>query len=139
MQRYDIFISPVKNLSLKSFLHFLWACENPLKKNWCIILTSFYLVTSFEHLDQKSHVGSHILNLLFTYTFLYYFFCYACKALYIINSKTMQWNMYSPAVSSATLFCSNGPDYIKHFAFTILLNFHLFGIPCTWNLKHFKL
>ena len=26
---------------------------------WCIILTSFYLVMSFEHLDQNSHVGSH--------------------------------------------------------------------------------
>ena len=39
-------------------------CENPLKniKIGCIILTSFYLVTSFKHLDQKSYVGAHNSN-----------------------------------------------------------------------------
>ena len=51
---------------MKSFLQFLWAGENPLKTIiiWCIILTSFYLITSFEHLDQKSHVGSHLFTLV---------------------------------------------------------------------------
>jgi len=29
--RYDVFISVVKKLSLKSFLQFVWAGENPLK------------------------------------------------------------------------------------------------------------
>jgi len=37
-------------MSLKSFLQFLWSGKSPLN----------YLVTSFEHLDQKSHVGSHM-------------------------------------------------------------------------------
>ena len=54
-------------LSLKRVLQFLWTGENPLKnkKGWCIILTSVYFVTSFEHLDQKSHVGSHMLIFVF--------------------------------------------------------------------------
>jgi len=33
LQRYDIFISLVKKMSLKSFLQFLWAGENPLKNH----------------------------------------------------------------------------------------------------------
>jgi len=33
LQRYDIFISLVKKLLLKSFLQFLWAGENPLKNH----------------------------------------------------------------------------------------------------------
>ena len=54
----------LRMLSLKSFLQFLWAGKNPLKniKIRCIILTSIYFVTPFEHLDQKSHVGSHMLT-----------------------------------------------------------------------------
>jgi len=61
-------------LSLKRFLQFLWDGENPLKTHNNLmhyrILTSFYLITSFEHLDQKSHVGSRIV-ITSTIDFLY--------------------------------------------------------------------
>jgi len=63
MQRYDIFISLVKKLSLKSFLQFLWAGENPLKNhnNLMHYFDIILLNDVIEHLDQKSHVRSHIV------------------------------------------------------------------------------
>jgi len=48
-------------MSLKLFT-VLWAGETPFKNhnNLLHFWTSLYYVTSFEHLDQKSHVGSHL-------------------------------------------------------------------------------
>jgi len=67
LRRYDIFISLVKNFVTKKLLTVFvgqrksWVDLKTIII-WCIILTSFYEVTSFEHLDQKSHDGSHILT-----------------------------------------------------------------------------
>jgi len=54
-------------------------------------LTSFYLVTSFEHLDQKSHVGSYILTKKVSIWNSY-------------NSSTFTWDQYNTVTCKMQIF-----------------------------------
>ena len=94
LQRYDIFISRLKNFVTEKLFTFVWAGKNPLKNTiiiWCINLTSSYLVTSFEHLDQKSHVWSQMIN-MYAYVLWTNYRCSLLIKLYYVLRKCMHFN-----------------------------------------------